>query len=317
MNTITGAYNQTHKDTVDRGANTINNNIAHNTDVTLWNQTPSLGSLEAYINWTKSLPIPSQMEEQQLTQRLYYKNDLTAARQLVISHLRFVIHIAQGYYGYGLPLEDLIQVGNVGLMKAVKRFNPAVGVRLITFAVHWIKAEIHEFVLRNWRIVKVATTKAQRKLFFNLRKSTNASRWLSAGETKNIAKELRVTPQEVAVMESRLLERDVPFSVRGDSETDNDNGGNSHPEDYLMDDNNNPYTLLAESNWTQDRMDKLTAALASIDARSRDIVEQRWLHETKATLHDLAQKYRVSLERIRQIEEQAMKKIKQYLLQTE
>lgn len=294
-------------------------NTMSNTSLVTLGTTPALGSLDAYIKWAKSLPILSVPEEKELTQQLHSKNDLNAARQLVLAHLRFVVHIAQGYHGYGLPLEDLIQVGNIGLMKAVKKFNPMVGVRLITFAVHWIKSEIHEFVLRNWRIVKVATTKAQRKLFFNLRKLTSASRWLNAKEIESIAKELRVNPREVQTMESRLLNHDVAFSVREDDDGGNGGGntsgndrGVSGAESYLTDDSNNPYLALAESDWSQNRTERLEMALTSLDERSRDIVEQRWLQESKATLHDLSLKYHVSMERIRQIEEQALKKIRGY-----
>lgn len=293
----------------------------NNAGLALLDAMPPLGSLDAYISWTRSLPVLNAGEERELTDKLYSNNDLVAARQLVLTHLRFVVRIAQGYYGYGLPLEDLIQVGNIGLMKAVKRFDPAVGVRLMTFAVHWIKAEIHEFVLRNWRIVKVATTKAQRKLFFNLRKLMHSSHWLSDKEVKHLAKELHVSSQDVQVMEGRLLSHDVAFSVREES-GDGADDGRGHAagsgcvdgaELYLSDESSNPYLQLAESNWEDDRVDKLTLALSHLDARSKDILQQRWLQEPKATLHDLSLKYGVSLERIRQIEERAIQRVKGYL----
>jgi RNA polymerase sigma-32 factor len=288
---------------------------------------PPLGSLNAYIGWVKRLPMLDAQSEKRLALCWNKQSDLSAARQLILTNLRYVVRIAQGYSGYGLPLEDLIQEGNVGLMKAVKRFNPAVGVRLITFAVHWIKAEIHEFVLRNWRIVKVATTKAQRKLFFNLRKLTNKIGWLSEAEVQQAAKKLKVLPHEVKTMEGRLFSHDVAFSVRDDdgieggSSSGSGFGGvsgggdgvSSSAENYLADEKSDPCVLLTDANWSQDQTEKLTAALQGLDVRGRDIVQQRWLNTSKATLCDLANKYGVSAERVRQIEEATLAKLRQQL----
>ena len=240
------------------------------------------GSIEGYIRAANEYPMLTAEEEKELAERLYYHEDLDAAKKLILSHLRFVIHVARGYSGYGLPQADLIQEGNIGLMKAVKRFNPEVGVRLVSFAVHWIKAEIHEYVLRNWRIVKVATTKAQRKLFFNLRKTKQRLGWFNENEVDLVANELGVSKEDVIEMESRMSGADVGFDLpTDDAETE-----------------------------TYSPTEQLGAALQSLDARSQDIIKARWLDDNKATLHDLAAKYNVSAERIRQLETNALKKLK-------
>jgi RNA polymerase sigma-32 factor len=262
--------------------------------------------LESYVRTVGGIPILSADEEQALAKRFYYDGDLQAARDLVLSHLRFVVHLARSYQGYGLPQADLIQEGNVGLMKAVKRFNPEVGVRLISFAVHWIKAEMHEYILRNWRIVKVATTKAQRKLFFNLRSSKKRLGWLTQDETRAVAGELGVSEEEVARMEGRMAANDVSFESFGD---DDDEDGILSPAHYLEQEGANPEDVVAEEDWQVMATEKLASALASLDQRSRDIIQCRWLGDDKLTLHDLAARYDVSAERIRQIEKSAMKKL--------
>jgi RNA polymerase sigma-32 factor len=264
-----------------------------------------IGSADSYVHWANQIPMLSREEEQELATRLYEKQDLEAARKLVLSHLRFVIKVARGYAGYGLSQADLIQEGNLGLMKAVKRFNPKVGVRLVTFAVHWIKAEMHEFILKNWRIVKVATTKAQRKLFFNLRSMKKRLGWFTQAEVEDVAKTLNVKPSEVLAMEERLNANDMAFDMTSD---DDDN--HYSPEQYLADQSNSP-ALLAESTDTMsDDKTRLLSALEALDARSQDILQQRWLNEKKSTLHQLAAQYDVSAERVRQLEQQAMKKIR-------
>ncbi len=268
------------------------------------------GSLEAYVSAVNQIPILSQEEEQSLARRLTRENDLVAAQRLVMSHLRFVVHIARGYKGYGLPLGDLIQEGNIGLMKAVKRFDPDVGVRLISFAVHWIRAEIHEFILRNWRIVKVATTKAQRKLFFNLRSSKKHLGWFSKDEIEAVAGDLGVTPETVLEMEKRMSGHDTSFDAPVDHDEDSDYFA---PASYLNDAGADPAQQLEQENWESHHTDRLQLALANLDERSRDILQQRWLAETKATLHELAAKYQVSAERIRQLENNAIKKLKDSL----
>jgi RNA polymerase sigma-32 factor len=263
--------------------------------------------LDAYMQTVSTFPILSPEDEKALAERFYYDNDLEAARELVLCHLRFVVHLARSYRGYGLPQADLIQEGNVGLMKAVKRFNPEVGVRLVSFAVHWIKAEMHEFILRNWRIVKVATTKAQRKLFFNLRSSKKRLAWLTQEETKVMAKELGVSEQEVARMEGRMAASDMAFDGYG---IDDDTTPGVAPVHFLELEGANPEDLVAEEDWHDDASQKLGIALSGLDERSRDIVQARWLTEDKATLHQLPDKYEVSAERIRQIEKNAIKKLK-------
>lgn len=263
-----------------------------------------LGSLDQYIQSVSSIPVLSAEEEYELATRLRDSDDLEAARSLVLAHLRFVVHIARGYAGYGLQLGDLIQEGNVGLMKAVKRFDPEVGVRLVSFAVHWIRAEIHEYVLRNWRLVKVATTKAQRKLFFNLRKAKKRLGWLSKAETEAVAKDLGVTEREVTEMEKRLSGYDLSFDP---SPTENEE---YTPQAYLPSPDGDPADTLERADWASNAHERLASALGTLDDRSRDIVERRWLAEKKATLHDLADVYAVSAERIRQIEANAIRKLK-------
>ncbi|AZS51769.1 RNA polymerase sigma factor RpoH [Entomomonas moraniae] len=268
-------------------------------------------NLEAYVHSVNSLPLLTAEQEHELADRLYYEQDLDAARQLVLAHLRFVIHIARSYAGYGLPQADLIQEGNVGLMKAVKRFNPEVGVRLISFAVHWIKAEIHEFILKNWRIVKIATTKAQRKLFFNLRSKKKRLNWLNNEEVANVAQELGVDAKDIREMESRLTGADMAFDPASDDEDDT---AIYSPAAYLEDNRYNPATQLEDADWSDSSTNNLHDALEMLDKRSKDILQQRWLSDNKATLHDLAEKYNVSAERIRQLEKNAMDKLKRNML---
>ncbi|MBM7423419.1 RNA polymerase sigma factor RpoH [Spongiibacter marinus] len=264
------------------------------------------GDLSAYIQAVGSIPVLSVERERELAEELHYRGNLEAARELVMSHLRFVVHIAKSYSGYGLPQADLIQEGNVGLMKAVKRFDPSKGVRLVSFAVHWIKAEIHEYVLRNWRIVKVATTKAQRKLFFNLRSAKKQLAWLSNDEAHAVASDLGVDVTEVRRMEGRLSSVDVGFDA---SDSDDDSSFVA-PVHYLEDNSQDPARLLEADNWEESNHQSLALALDELDERSRDILQSRWLVESKATLHELADRYGVSAERIRQLEKAAMKKLK-------
>ncbi|RBW49184.1 RNA polymerase sigma factor RpoH [Marinobacter sp. F3R11] len=264
-------------------------------------------NLEAYIQAASRIPVLTVDEERELAERLHYNEDVDAARQLVLSHLRFVIHIARSYSGYGLAQADLIQEGNVGLMKAVKRFNPEYGVRLVSFAVHWIKAEIHEFILRNWRIVKVATTKSQRKLFFNLRSQKKKLAWLTHSELQAVAEDLGVEPRVVQEMEGRLSSHDTAFDGPMD---DDDDSAYKAPAHYLEDHRSDPAVQLENSDWTEDSNGRLMHALETLDERSQDILRERWLSEGKATLHQLADKYGVSAERIRQLEKNAMKKIR-------
>jgi RNA polymerase sigma-32 factor len=266
-----------------------------------------LGSLDAYIDRVSSLPMLSREEEFALAERFHRDNDLEAARLLVLSHLRFVVHIARGYAGYGLPVGDLIQEGNVGLMKAVKRFDPTMGVRLVSFAVHWIRAEIHEYVLRNWRLVRVATTKAQRKLFFNLRRMKKNLGWLSEDETQAVARDLGVEPREVREMEQRLSARDLSFDPVPESE---DEDGGWSPAAYLPAADADPAVAVERAEWDAVTAGSLAAAIESLDARSRRIIEARWIAEDKLTLHDLAAEFGVSAERIRQIEANALKKLR-------
>ncbi len=264
-------------------------------------------NLNAYMQVVNGFAVLSAEEEKALAERLYYDGDLDAARRLVMAHLRFVVHIAKSYNGYGLNQGDLIQEGNVGLMKAVKRFNPEVGVRLVSFAVHWIKAEIHEFILRNWRIVKVATTKAQRKLFFNLRGAKKRLAWLTNAEAEAVAKDLDVEVKHVREMEGRLSSTDMAFDAGSD---DDDESAYLAPVNYLEDRRSNPETTLEDADWQESSVTSLELALEGLDERSRDILQQRWLNEDKATLHDLAAQYGVSAERIRQREKNAMKKVR-------
>ncbi len=266
-----------------------------------------VGSLDAYIQAVGGIPVLSKEDEQALSRRFREEDDLKAARELVMAHLRFVVHIAKGYTGYGLPLADLIQEGNVGLMKAVKRFDPDYDVRLVSFAVHWIRAEIHEFVLRNWRIVKVATTKAQRKLFFNLRKSKKSLAWLSHDETLAVAEDLGVSPKEVTEMERRLSARDAVFDPVPDARDDD---RAYSPAAYLPSPDSDPARLVENSDWHEDATARMGEAIETLDDRSRHILEARWLSEDKLTLHELAAEYGVSAERIRQIEVNAIRKIR-------
>ena len=266
-----------------------------------------VGSLDAYIQAVGGIPVLSKEDEQALSNRFREDGDIDAARELVMAHLRFVVHIAKGYTGYGLPLADLIQEGNVGLMKAVKRFDPSFDVRLVSFAVHWIRAEIHEYVLRNWRIVKVATTKAQRKLFFNLRKAKKSLAWLSYEETKAVAEDLGVSAKEVTEMERRLSARDAIFDPAPDVKDDDKTFS---PAAFLPATNADPATLVENSDWHDDATARMAEAIETLDDRSRRIVESRWLSDTKLTLHELAEEYGVSAERIRQIEANAIKKMR-------
>ncbi len=264
-------------------------------------------NLGSYIQAVNAVPVLSQESEHSLAERLYYDGDLDAARHLVMSHLRFVVHIARSYNGYGLPLADLVQEGNVGLMKAVKRFNPEKGVRLVSFAVHWIKAEIHEYILRNWRIVKVATTKAQRKLFFNLRSAKKGLAWLTNDEASAVARDLGVEVNHVREMEKRLAARDAAFDPPNE---DDDDSAWQAPVYYLEDKRSDPAVQLEEEDWEQTHVERLGLALTDLDDRSRSILQRRWLSDDKATLHQLADEYGVSAERIRQLEQNAMKKVR-------
>ena len=267
-------------------------------------------NLNAYVQSIGSTPMLTREEEQQLAEALYYEGDVEAARKLVLAHLRFVVHIARGYNGYGLSQADLIQEGNVGLMKAVKRFNPEVGVRLVSFAVHWIKAEMHEFILKNWRIVKVATTKAQRKLFFNLRSAKKRLGWFNNAEVEAVAKDLGVEPKVVRQMEGRLSAYDASFDGSPD---DDEERVSQAPAYYLEDTEADPSMLIEASDWTENNNKNLENALSQLDDRSRDILAKRWLSEKKQTLHELAAQYKVSAERIRQLESNAMKKLRTVL----
>lgn len=275
--------------------------------------TPQTGSIESYVSSVTSIDMLSAEKERELAFRLYENEDLEAARQLIMSHLRFVVHIARSYSGYGLPQADLIQEGNIGLMKAVKRFNPEVGVRLVSFAVHWIKAEIHEFVLKNWRIVKVATTKAQRKLFFNLRKNKKRLGWFSNDEVNNVAETLGVSKKEVLEMESRMSNYDMAFDLGND---DDDSEGTAYsPSLYLETQNSDVAENVANEQWEQRSNQRLMSALKTLDERSQDILQSRWLDDNnKTTLQELADKYSVSAERVRQLEKNAMKKIQALLV---
>lgn len=267
-----------------------------------------IGSLEAYIHRVNQIPLLTAEEELEFATLVQEQGDLEAARSLVLAHLRYVVRVARGYLGYGLPLSDLIQEGNVGLMKAVKRFDPKIGVRLVSFAVHWIKAEIHEFVLQNWRIVKVATTKAQRKLFFNLRHMKKRLGWMNNEEVEAVAKDLGVTCQDVMVMEQRLNAMDESYDGW---DSDDDDTYRAAPADYLHDHRSNPALVFAQEHANNQDHERLHSALASLDERSQDILRQRWLSEDKtSTLQTLAQQYGVSAERVRQLEQSALKKLR-------
>jgi RNA polymerase sigma-32 factor len=264
-----------------------------------------VGSLDAYISAVHRIPVLTSEEEQALSRDYLEDANLASAKKLVMSHLRFVVHVARGYSGYGLQLADLIQEGNIGLMKAVKRFDPDQGVRLVSFAVHWIRAEMHEFILKNWRIVKVATTKAQRKLFFNLRKSKKRLGWMNAAEVRTVAKDLGVPEATVREMESRLSGRDIGFEPVSDDED-----AKPAPAAFLVDEGADPYENVADADDADNQMSTLSSALRNLDERSRNIIQRRWLDDDKATLQDLADEYGVSAERIRQVEANAMKKMR-------
>jgi len=266
------------------------------------------GDLQAYINSVHSIGILTSEEEKKLAEDLYYRNDLDAARKLVLAHLRFVIYIAKTYSGYGLPEADLIQEGNVGLMKAIRKFNPEMGVRLVSFAVHWVKAEMHEYVLKNWKIVKIATTKAQRKLFFNLRSKKKGLGWLTEEEVASMAKDLDVKPSEVREMEKRLSGMDMSFDPLSESD---DEEASYAPSQYLEDNDADPSEIFEKESLEEVNTSQLYEAINELDDRSRDIIQDRWLADEKLTLHELADKYDISAERVRQIEKNAMKKVKQ------
>lgn len=272
----------------------------------------SSGSLDAYVQTVGSIPVLDAEEERRLALMYQRDNNLEAARRLILSNLRFVVHIARGYGGYGLPQADLIQEGNVGLMKAVKRFDPALNVRLVSYAVHWIRAEIHEFILRNWRIVKVATTKAQRKLFFNLRSAKKRLAWLGKDEVAAVARDLGVRPTDVMEMEARLHAHDASFDS-GQEGNDDDNDRYYAPAAYLQDLRMDPTTQVENSDWREHSERRLHQALENLDERSRDILSQRWLSDDKMTLQDLADRYQVSAERIRQLEKSAINKLRNAL----
>ena len=278
-------------------------------DLALFEKSLSIGSLSAYVHWVNRLPMLSLEEEQELTDRLKKQNDLEAARKLILSHLRLVVKIARGYKGYGLQQADLIQEGNIGLMKAVKRFKPEFGVRLVSYALHWIRAEIQEFVIKNWRIVKIATTKAQRKIFFKLRKLSKSNR-LSEGEIKLIAEQLNVSYSDVQNMSQRIFNHDQAFDS---PEAKGDDSGWSAPSEYLEDQHADPSHQLENQNWESHRTEHLYKAIQQLDPRSQDIVRNRWLSPDKSTLHELAKKYAVSAERIRQLEKNAMQVLQQAL----
>ncbi|MCT4703409.1 RNA polymerase sigma factor RpoH [Enterobacteriaceae bacterium H20N1] len=267
-----------------------------------------VGNLESYIRAANSWPMLTAEEEKELAEKLHYQGCLESAKRLILSHLRFVVHIARNYSGYGLPQADLIQEGNIGLMKAVRRFNPEVGVRLVSFAVHWIKAEIHEYVLRNWRIVKVATTKAQRKLFFNLRKTKQRLGWFNQDEVEMVASELGVSSKDVREMESRMAAQDMTFDMGNDDDSDS---APMAPVLFLQDKSSNFADGIEDDNWESHAADKLSDAMLGLDERSQDIIRARWLDEdNKSTLQELADRYGVSAERVRQLEKNAMKKLR-------
>ena len=268
-----------------------------------------MGSLEAYISIVNQSPVLSREEERELAYRFQNENDLDAARKLIVSQLRFVVHIARTYSGYGLPLADLIQEGNIGLMKAVKKFNPDRGTRLVTYAVHWIRSEIHEFVFNNWKIVKVATTKAQRKLFFKLRNAKKTIGWLTNDEKNLIAKDLGVKPTDVATMEQRFASVDMPYDL-GHTDSDEDY---ISPAGFLPSPDSDPSSIVENDNWLQGKKEQLSSALEGLDKRSKEILMSRWLTDEKVTLKELAKQYQVSIERIRQIEEDAIQELREHL----
>ena len=270
------------------------------------------GNLDQYIHAAFKVPVLTADEERSLALRLQSEGDLDAARELVMSHLRFVVRIARGYSGYGLALGDLVQEGNIGLMKAVKRFDPDAGVRLVSYAVHWVRAEIHEFVLRNWRIVKVATTKAQRKLFFNLRSKKQRLGWLNQEEVNGVAADLGVKPEIVMEMESRLSGHDIGFDLT--AADDDEDSHHFAPAAYLTDESNDPALVIEQADWSSETTGNLSIAMEQLDERSRTILRERWLADKKSTLHELAARYDVSAERIRQLEKNAIGKLKKSML---
>lgn len=261
-------------------------------------------NLEAYMQAVNSIAVLTPEQEKELAHRLFDEGDVDAARQLVMAHLRFVIYVARSYSGYGLQEADLIQEGNVGLMKAVRRFDPSYGVRLVSFAVHWIKAEIHEFILKNWRIVKIATTKPQRKLFFNLRGAKKRLGWMNEAEIADVARDLGVAPEDVRQMESRMAYYDEAFEL----DTDDEDGYS--PSQYLDDPDVDPAMMVEESNFEKVQRERLAAAFSNLDDRSREIMQRRWLSDKKATLHELADDFSISAERVRQLERNALKKLR-------
>jgi RNA polymerase sigma-32 factor len=265
-----------------------------------------ISSLEAYLHYVNQIPMLTQEEEHDLAVRLQKDHDITAAKRLILAHLRYVARVAKGYLGYGLPLADLVQEGNIGLMKAVRRFNPAMGVRMVTFAMHWIKAEIHEYILRNWRIVKVATTKAQRKLFFNLRGMKKRLGWMTQQEVNEVAQDLGVKPETVREMEMRMSASDPAF----DGYDDEDDERSFSPAGYLEDHRYNPAQQMENTDWATQSSDHIYQAMEQLDERSQDIIRARWLDENKLTLQDLADKYQISAERVRQLEKNAMNKLR-------
>ncbi|MFT8257792.1 MAG: RNA polymerase sigma factor RpoH [Candidatus Symbiodolus clandestinus] len=275
----------------------------------VWGCLVPQGSLEGYMQAISRFPVLTAEEEQRLAERLFYQGDLEAAKQLILSHLRFVVRIARNYAGYGLPQVDLIQEGNIGLMKAVKRFDPTVGVRLVSFAIHWIKAEIHEYVLRNWRIVKVATTKAQRKLFFNLRKTKQRLAWFNRDEIATVADELGVSKKDVREMEARLIAQDLYFDVKAE----NENSEDAVPLFYLEDKSSNFAVDVESEEWETRAANKLSQALQRLDDCTQHIIRSRWLESQKATLQELAEQYQVSAERIRQLEQKGLKTLQHYV----
>lgn len=264
-----------------------------------------VSSIDAYLHQVNQIPMLTQAEEFELATRLQTTGDLAAAKKLILAHLRYVARVAKGYLGYGLPLADLVQEGNIGLMKAVRRFNPNVGARLATFAMHWIKAEIHEYILKNWRIVKVATTKAQRKLFFNLRNMKKHLGWMTNQEVNEVAKDLGVKAETVREMEMRMATADAAFDAQ-----DDDDDHTFAPAAFLEDHRFNPAQELEQNDWSSQSADSIHMALAKLDERSQDIIRARWLDESKLTLQDLADKYQISAERVRQLEKNAMNKLK-------
>jgi RNA polymerase sigma-32 factor len=274
----------------------------------------STANVDSYIASAYQIPVLDAEQERALAIRLHENNDLDAARTLILHHLRFVVQVARGYNGYGLPIADLIQEGNVGLMKAVKKFDPSKGVRLVSFAVHWVRAEIHEYVLRNWRIVKIATTKAQRKLFFNLRSKKKRLAWLNQAEVENVAEQLGVKAKEVLEMEKRLSSPDMGFDLP-DHADEEDSAASYSPAAYLSEDTDTPEIIAEENDWQAHQNSQLKIALHELDERSRDIIAKRWLAEKKTTLQDLAKEYDISAERIRQLENNAIKKLRSVVLE--